>query len=61
MERKRHKVRDRMHAIFLLYRGYSRTHCAGILNLSYHTINNYIYLYQQGGLTRLRQTSCYRP
>lgn len=64
MERKHHKsmiIRDRMHTIYLLSNGFKRTLCAEILGCSPNTITEYIRLYNEGGLERLRQLHYHKP
>jgi transposase len=48
-------VRDRMHAIYLLYEGYDRQTCAHIIGCRPNTITDYIRLYNKEGLEGLRR------
>lgn len=58
IERKTHKsalVRDRMRVLGLLYLGFSRQDCALIVGCHVNSVTNYIKLYNEGGLDRIRQ------
>lgn len=64
MVRKKDKsslVRDRMHAIYLLYEGYDRQTCAHIIGCRPNTITNYIRLYNEEGLEGLRHPKYRKP
>lgn len=54
-------VRRRLHMICLLYKGYSRSKCADILDVRPGTITSYIRLYNQGGLDSLRTLNYRTP
>lgn len=57
-ERKSHPspiVRDRMHMLYLLWHSFDRGQCALILNISTTTVTQYVRMYNEGGLDRLRQ------
>jgi transposase len=54
-------VRDRMHAIYLLYEGYDRQTCAHIIGCRPNTITDYIRLYNKEGLEGLRRLKYHKP
>lgn len=64
MMRKTHKsriIRNRLHAIWLLYKGYKGVECADILDVCSNTITNYKRLYIEGGLERICASRYRKP